>query len=184
MSRGQSNVCPVCGEGKLRETTGEFATEVKGPDGLPINLAVPKLTWRHCDSCGEDLLGEDASAAITMAHRTALKLLTADQIRSIRQRLGKTQAQMSGLLGIGEKTYCRWESGTHFQSEAFDRYLRVLQTAPELVGVLNDIRRQKELTLPSPSFTFTYLENVSAFESTNDSFTQLLRTGCFQLQSS
>ena len=116
---------------------------------------VPGINWRHCDSCNEDLLSEEATAAITASHRAVLKLLTAEEIRSIRQRLDKTQAQMSELLGIGEKTYCRWESGTHFQSEAFDRYLRALQASPDLVDLLNDIdaRRKRSLCLPPASLS-------------------------------
>lgn len=183
MPREKSEICPLCGKGKLLEMQGNFTTQVDGPGGNPIMLTVPGITWRRCDSCNEEMLGEEASAAITVSHRSALKLLTADEIRSIRQRLGKTQAQMSELLGIGEKTYCRWESGTHFQSEAFDRYLRALQASPDLVDLLNDIRRQKELGRPSSARKFVYLENASAYESANEQFTQLLRIGCFQLQS-
>jgi putative zinc finger/helix-turn-helix YgiT family protein len=183
MQREKDEVCPLCGEGKLAEVKGDFAAQVDSPGGHPIKLIVSGLSWRHCDSCNEDLLDEQASAAITASHRAALKLLTADEIRLIRQKLGKTQGQMSELLGIGEKTYCRWESGTHFQSEAFDRYLRALQASPGLVDVLNHIRRQKESTPPPSASKFKYLESPSAYESTNEQFTLLLRVGCFHLQS-
>jgi putative zinc finger/helix-turn-helix YgiT family protein len=183
MPKENRSVCPLCGKGELADIMGDFKTRIEGPGGRPITLIVPNLSWRHCGSCKEDLLAEEATAAITAAHRAARQLLPAEEIRSIRQHLGKTQAQMSDLLGIGEKTYCRWESGTHFQSEAFDRYLRAIQASPELVHLLNDIRRQKETTLPSSSGTFEYLEDISAYESTSERFTQLLRAGCFQLQS-
>jgi putative zinc finger/helix-turn-helix YgiT family protein len=183
MPKEKSEICPLCGKGKLAELQGDFTTQVDGPGGNPTTLTVRSINWRHCDSCNEDLLSEEATAAITASHRAILKLLTADEIRSIRQRLDKTQAQMSELLGIGEKTYCRWESGTHFQSEAFDRYLRALQASPDLVDLLNDIKRQKETVPLSSASKFEYLENASAYESTNERFTHLLRVGCFQLQS-
>jgi len=182
MQGKKGEICPLCGEGELAEVKGDFTTEVDGPGGHPIRLIVPGLSWRHCDSCNEDLMNEEASAAITTSHRAALKLLTADEIRSIRQKLGKTQGQMSELLGIGEKTYCRWESGTHFQSEAFDRYLRALQATPSLVDVLNHIKRQKESAPPPSASKFVYLKNASAYESTNEQFTLLLRVGCFHFQ--
>ncbi len=167
MQREKNNVCPACGVGELKEVSGEFKTQIEGPDGHPMKLSVPNVTWQHCVSCGEDLLDQKASEAITRAHRTALKLLTADEIRSIRQSLEKTQAQMGGLLGIGEKTYCRWESGTHFQSEAFDRYLRLLQV-PEVIDALNEIRLYKEGSTKSTASKFEYIEDFSAYESVNE----------------
>jgi putative zinc finger/helix-turn-helix YgiT family protein len=153
--------------GDLKEATGEFKTQIEGPDGRSMNLSVPNVTWRHCASCGEDLLDQNASETITRAHRAALKLLTAEEIRSIRRSLDKTQAQMGELLGIGEKTYCRWESGTHFQSEAFDRYLRLLQV-PEVVDLLNDIRLYKQGSAKSDSSKFQYIEDISAYESVGE----------------
>jgi putative zinc finger/helix-turn-helix YgiT family protein len=181
MSKPKHDMCPVCGKGELQPVRGVFKTQIEGADGHPMTLSVPDVTWRHCGLCSEDLLDDGASQAITRAHRAALNLLTAEEIRSLRQRLGKTQGQMSALLGIGEKTYCRWESGTHFQSEAFDRYLRLLQAAPEVVDVLNEIRLSKEGTVPTVT-AFTYLEDISAYQNTSEKFTRLLQAGAFQLQ--
>jgi putative zinc finger/helix-turn-helix YgiT family protein len=167
MSKAKNNVCLACGVGDLEKVTGDFKTQIEGPDGNPMILSVPHVTWRHCSSCGEDLLDHRASEAITRAHRAALKLLTAEEIRSLRQRLGNTQAQMGKLLGIGEKTYCRWESGTHFQSEAFDRYLRLL-LVPEVLDALNEIRLYKEGSEESSASKFKYLENFSAYEGVSE----------------
>jgi len=163
MPRAKSKACAVCGMGNLREITGAFSTQIEGPDGHVMTLSVPDVTWRHCDSCGEDLLDNEESAKVTRAHRAALKLLTAEEIRSIRQRLGKTQAEMGELLGIGEKTYCRWESGTHFQSEAFDRYLRLLEM-PEVVDRLNEIRLYKEGLAETAASKFQYIGDLSQYE--------------------
>ena len=167
MPKGKHDVCLACGTGNLERVTGEFKTQIDGPDGHPMTLVVPDVTWRHCAACGEDLLDHKASEAISRAHRAALRLLGAEEIRSVRQRLGKTQAQMSELLGIGEKTYSRWESGTHFQSEAFDRYLRLLQV-PEVLDALNEIRRYKQGSAESPASKFEYVEDVSAYQGVSE----------------
>lgn len=159
--------CLVCGAEELEEVSGVFQTEIEGPQGRTVKLAVPKLRWKHCRSCGEDVLDDVASEAITRAHRSALKLLGADEIRSIREALGKTQAEMAELLGVGEKTFTRWESGSHFQTEAFDRYLRLLQR-PGVIDLLNDIRLEKEGESESPSTQFEFLE-VAAYESISES---------------
>ena len=180
MQTRQTNSCPVCGKGKLREVTGTFSAKMKGIETSSETLTVPNVTWQQCDSCGEELLNHTASQAITGAHRQALGLLTVEELRSLRSRLGKTQSQMSDLLGIGEKTYCRWESGTHFQSEGFDRYLRLLLAGPENIELLNDIRREKEGNQISPT-EFQYLGDISSFETTNQRFTELLLLGPFRV---
>jgi putative zinc finger/helix-turn-helix YgiT family protein len=166
MPKEKSSPCPACGADRLEEVNGDFTTQIEGPDGKPLALSVPHVTWRHCASCDEDFLDDHASEAITAAHRAALKLLTAEEIRSLRHRLGKTQTEMSELLGIGEKTYCRWESGTHFQSEAFDRYLRLLEE-PSVVDLLNQIKLQKLGAGKSAASTFTYLK-ISAYDSVSE----------------
>jgi putative zinc finger/helix-turn-helix YgiT family protein len=168
MPKEKSKACPACGIGVLEEITGKFSAQIDGPDGQTMTLSVPDVTWRHCDSCGEDLLDDHASARVTRAHREALKLLTAEEIRSIRHKLGKTQAEMGELLGIGEKTYCRWESGTHFQSEAFDRYLRLLDM-PEVVDRLNEIRLYKEGSAKTAFSKFHYIEDLSPYENVSES---------------
>lgn len=166
MPKQRNRSCPACGADRIEEVTGDFTTQIEGPDGKPLALSVPRITWRHCASCGEDFLDEDASEAITAAHRAALKLLTAEEIRSLRHRLGKTQTEMSDLLGIGEKTYCRWESGTHFQSEAFDRYLRLLEE-PSVVDLLTQIKLEKQGAEKSAASTFAYLK-ISAYDSVSE----------------
>jgi len=159
--------CPVCGSENLEQVTGAFNTQIEGPQSRLMNLSVPNLRWQHCNACGEDVLDDVASRAITKAHRSTLKLLTAEEIRSLREALGKTQAEMADLLGVGEKTFTRWESGSHFQTEAFDRYLRLLQR-PEVVHLLNDIKLYKEGGSEFPSPQFQYLE-VAAYEGISES---------------
>jgi len=55
-----------------------------------------------------------------------MRRLTPGEIRRFRELLGKTQEEMSELLGIGKKTYTRWESGAYPQTESSDRYLRLV----------------------------------------------------------
>jgi putative zinc finger/helix-turn-helix YgiT family protein len=119
-------VCPECKKGLLSEKRGEYETVYVDRHGESHPLVVPDVTRFECANCHEVILDDQAMSAIEAARRGALGLLSPHEIRGLRARLGKTQAGMSDLLGIGEKTYCRWESGAYLQSEAFDRYLRLL----------------------------------------------------------
>ncbi len=102
-------------------------------------LIVPGVTWLECEDCGEITLDDQAMSVVETAQRKARGLLTPEEIRALRVRLAKTQEGMSELLGIGEKTYCRWESGSYIQSEAFDRYLRLLIADESNVHALQEI---------------------------------------------
>jgi putative zinc finger/helix-turn-helix YgiT family protein len=57
-------------------------------------------------------------------------LLTADEIRSLRERFGVTQAELARLLRLGQNTLSRWEAGRNVQTAAMDVLLRVLRDVP------------------------------------------------------
>jgi HTH-type transcriptional regulator/antitoxin MqsA len=63
-------------------------------------------------------------------------LLSAREIREIREELGLTQQGLERLLGVGPKTVVRWERGTVFQNRSTDSLLRVLRAFPEASGFL------------------------------------------------
>jgi putative zinc finger/helix-turn-helix YgiT family protein len=175
------SVCPVCGKGTLHSVTNDFTTHFENEDGAQKELIVPALTYDKCDSCDEEIFDQSATSRISDAQRKAMGLLSVDEIRGIRQALGRTQLRMSEFLGIGEKTYCRWESGTHFQSEAFDRYLRLLRSEPSAVRALERIHSEKnnEQEVLVDNYGFTYLGDIQIYESLGHRFNEILQSGPF-----
>lgn len=142
-SNAKKTICPECAGGPLVEKHGDYETVYLDREERSHRLVVPNLTWLECGSCGEIVLDDAAMTTVEGARRQALGLLSPQEIRDLRTRLGRTQAGMSELLGIGEKTYCRWESGSYMQSEASDRYLRLLIAEQRNVELLEDIARSK-----------------------------------------
>jgi putative zinc finger/helix-turn-helix YgiT family protein len=132
-------ICPECKEMSLIEKSGEYETTYLDSNDESHPLKVPGLAWLACSNCGEIILDDRAMSAIEDARRAAMGLLNPNEIRGLRTELRKTQKAMSAFLGIGEKTYCRWESGSYVQSEAFDRYLRLLIVSPTNVNLLEQI---------------------------------------------
>jgi DNA-binding transcriptional regulator YiaG len=112
-------------DGHLLKARGSFETTFDDGDGKRP-LTVPNLQWLECDRCGEVVLDDAAANAIDSAKYESLGLLAPQSILALRQRFGKTQEQMADLLGVGRKTYCRWENGTYFQTRANDNYLRLV----------------------------------------------------------
>jgi putative zinc finger/helix-turn-helix YgiT family protein len=112
---------------------------------LPVNgeeVAVPAASHLKCPKCGEVVLGlreakrlhEDAIEIYRKKHG----LLSADEIRAIRERFGLTQAGLARLLRLGANTVSRWETGRNVQTGAMDILLRLIRDLP---GSIDYLRR-------------------------------------------
>jgi len=122
-------ICPVCGEGRLRERVVQETTEYKGRTGET------PLYFSECDVCGS----EQASAAQTRANKRAMiafrkqvdGLLTGAEVRAIRERLGVNQAEAARIFGGGPVAFSKYENDDVMQSEAMDKLLRLAVDVPE-----------------------------------------------------
>ena len=117
--------------------------EKRGTLHLPVNgedIAVPSAAHLRCPKCGEIMLrfqdskrlGEDAIAIYRKKHG----LLSAEEIRAIRERFELTQADLTRLLHLGANTISRWESGRNVQTEVMDILLRMIRDLPQSLAYL------------------------------------------------
>jgi putative zinc finger/helix-turn-helix YgiT family protein len=174
--------CPECKKGVLTERNGEYETVYRDRSDRSHRLKVPGVAWLECDACGEAVLDDRAMSIVEAARRKALRLLSPQEIRAFRMSLRKTQGAMSALLGIGEKTYTRWESGAFMQSEAFDRYLRLLRDDDENVLKLQEIANGKEVSEAAgmavgARAVFDHIEDVPRVEERGRLFVELMTRG-------
>jgi putative zinc finger/helix-turn-helix YgiT family protein len=120
---GESELCPNCQVparvAYSRRTVPVGSREVEIDD-----------EYTCCDTCNEQFY---TLAQATESHRRAIAavrledgLLAPERIRLIRESLGLTQRQFEELLGVGEKTCVRWESGRVSQNVSTDRLIRLL----------------------------------------------------------
>lgn len=130
------DACPRC---------GTMMTERRSALKLPVNgddVSVPSALHLRCPKCDEVVLRfsdsrrlqEDAIAIYRRKHG----LLSADEIRAIRERFGLTQSELAHLLHLGANTISRWESGRNVQTEAMEMLLRLVRDLP---GSLDYLRR-------------------------------------------
>jgi YgiT-type zinc finger domain-containing protein len=133
--------CPICGREALERKSLDFETQIEVGRGVTRQLRVPGVLAEICFNCGEAFYAPESQKRIVAGQRQTLGLLSAAQIRELRGK--RTQAELCELLGIGEKTYSRWESEDHFQSEAFDRFLRMLMMSQSNWELLEEIARSK-----------------------------------------
>jgi putative zinc finger/helix-turn-helix YgiT family protein len=119
--------------------------ETRGRLKLPINgeeITVPSASYLKCSKCGEIVLRfqdfkrlhEDAVEMYRRKHG----LLSADEIRAIRERFNLNQADLARLLRLGANTVSRWESGRNVQTAAMDILLRLIRDLPGSIDFLRD----------------------------------------------
>jgi len=97
---------------------------------------VPALTALQCGTCQAISIDDEADRQISAAFRREARLLTPEEIREGREKLGLTQKQFANLLGVGEATVSRWETVAQIQQRAMDRVLRVCLASPAAVELL------------------------------------------------
>jgi len=135
--------CPVCGTGTAKKV--ERKDYPARYNGEPVE--VPSVEVFRCADCGEEFLTSEQARVLSVAVknevRKKLGLLSPEQITSIREKAGLTQAQLEERLGLGPKVVVRWESGKVIQGKAADTVLRLIEREPELVKDLQEIGRQR-----------------------------------------
>ena len=119
----------------MREKRGELKLPVNGEE-----ITVTGATYLSCPKCREVVLRfHDARKLRQRAleiYRRKYRLLSADEIRSIRERFGVTQAELARLLRLGGNTISRWEAGRNVQTAAMDMLLRMIRDLPGSIDYL------------------------------------------------
>ncbi len=129
--------CGKCGQTAMRLATLPYATTIEH-EGCSYRVEVTSLTVPQCGHCQTISIDDEADRAISAAFRRSARLLTPDEIRQGRERLGMNQKQFASLLGVGEATISRWETGAQIQQRAMDRFLRLCLASPAAVQLLTN----------------------------------------------
>jgi putative zinc finger/helix-turn-helix YgiT family protein len=137
MTRKYPKRCGKCGQQRMHLATMPYATTIEH-DGRAYRVEIPALTVPQCGNCQAISIDDDADQQISAAFRRLAGLLAPEEIRQGRDKLGLTQKQFANLLGVGEATVSRWETGAQIQQRAMDRFLRVCLTGPAAVELLRN----------------------------------------------
>lgn len=122
--------CFNCGAEQMEERHGTYRCDP--PPNIPGGtMFVPDATWHECENCGEQMIPAVLSDRLADLAMLRQGLLLPAQIKAIREKLGLTQTHMAERLGVGEKTYTRWESGRSIQNKSSDNLIRAMDRSPE-----------------------------------------------------
>ena len=122
--------CPFCGNSNTvtrKIVKQEF--DYKGQQ-----LVLDDYVVHECSKCYESFEIPDDNTTnqekLIVFQRKVDGLLRPDEIRKIRESLGFTQKGFAALLGVGEKTFTRYERGTVVQGRSMDNLLRLIRKDP------------------------------------------------------
>jgi DNA-binding transcriptional regulator YiaG len=120
-----------------------------GDTGIVETVHVKVPAWRDPKD-GEIYLDKEATSILDKVRARHLALLTPDQIKTLRQRLRLTQARISELLQIGEKTWTRWETGRERPSRSINVLLFALNDGKIDLPYLDSLAQRRTGRKPQP----------------------------------
>jgi len=132
MNTADPTLCPACEKGHLSLVTRDFVAHI----GEGQKLKVPGISMEVCDECGEEILPLESAREVDAAIAEYTDRLTPGELTEIREAFKVDQTEMSEALGLGSKTYHRWEKGSQYPSRSMGYYLRALREYPEVFAWL------------------------------------------------
>ena len=139
-------MCIKCGDAKLKKQKARVRGEIKG------EIFVVSMLALLCSSCGSASVdGNDMPEYMRLvadAYRAKHGLLTSEEIRKRRQRLGMSQAEFAEYFGFSVRTLQEWEQGRSVPRGVARNFLILLQREPEMVRsalVMPDLHSQGSL---------------------------------------
>ncbi|HEY7158823.1 MAG TPA: type II TA system antitoxin MqsA family protein [Gemmataceae bacterium] len=143
--------CGTCRQRGLIPAVIDYQAEV-GHDGCMYSITIPALNVFRCDQCGAIVLDDEADKKVSEALRQAAGLLSPEQVRRRREKLGLTQKQLAQVLQVHEATLARWETGGQLQQRSMDQLMRLYFQVPEARRFLEETAvAPADLNQPTPS---------------------------------
>lgn len=134
--------CAVCSQGIARERVLRLDLQL-----LNRIRSYARREW-HCDACDEsytdDAQAAQNDAALVQARADALREISGEDLRLVRELVGVTQSDFEALCGLGKKTVARWETGRRALPGYIVAMIRLLALNPMTLRELAEIQRLEE----------------------------------------
>ena len=101
--------------------------EIRGLDGSVRTIAKVVLNGFEDDFSGEVFVPAEELAKIDEIKADYAEIMLPEEIRALRKRYGKTQEDMCAILGLGNRTWTRWETGAVVPNASTCRTLFLLR---------------------------------------------------------
>ena len=117
--------CDECGS-IMRETCAPITEVVRG-----VEVTIDDVEHYVCDRCGNIVMDIDSAELLSKG------LLSPNEIRRTRKKLGLTQKEFERLLGVSSPTVSRWETGAMLPSKVACNLIRVLSDSADALELLS-----------------------------------------------
>ncbi len=128
-------ICPMCECSVLKNITHESQFNYKG-----ISHSISQLNSTACKKCDfEFILPQQKifnESLIRKKRREIDNILSAEEIKILREKLELTQEDAAIIFGGGKHAFSKYERGEVVQSIAMDRLMRVAFEIPEAFSVI------------------------------------------------
>lgn len=137
-------ICTECGNELIKVST-PLVEELRGE-----KFTIEGIERYECPKCGNYEISLDMadklSADIWEQYRQKHGILSPDQIKRIRAKLGVTQKELEQMFCVSHPTVSRWETGMYVPSPQSSRQLEALRDVPGFAEYLmkkSEVRRKK-----------------------------------------
>jgi putative zinc finger/helix-turn-helix YgiT family protein len=111
----------------MKKETIAMDIPIPSSDGKTVAYTVPvELSARFDEELQDYVLDGNAMAEIDRVKARHMGLLSPNEMKALRARLGLNQKQIGELLQIGAKSWSRWENGRERPSRSINLLLRSL----------------------------------------------------------
>jgi len=123
-----ADLCTQCHEGKYQSVTKDYTLELRDGDQCTIaNLAQIK-----CNQCGHLVLPWASALRVDRAVADHTEPVSAKFLKQTRLSLQPNMTLLAESLGLGSKTWMRWENGEQNMSRSMGYFIRAMAQFPEV----------------------------------------------------
>ena len=127
-NKSTNNICPTCRNATIRRVTRDY--KVNLPDGQTSTVA--NLSFEECPECKDEFFSSEAMDRISDKVSAELDSLSSSDLKRIREKLQPNMTLLAESLGLGSKTWMRWENGEQNISRSMGYFIRTLSQFPEV----------------------------------------------------
>jgi YgiT-type zinc finger domain-containing protein len=123
-----ADLCAQCHEGTYQSMTKDYTVELRDGD----QCTIANLAQRKCNQCGHIVLPWPSVQRVDRAVADHTEPLTAEFLKQTRERLQPNMTLLAESLGLGSKTWMRWEKGEQNISRSMGYFVRAMAQFPEV----------------------------------------------------
>jgi putative zinc finger/helix-turn-helix YgiT family protein len=127
-NNSSKDICPTCRNATIRRVTRDY--KVNLPDGQTSTVA--NLSFEECPECKDEFFSSEAMDRISDKVSAELDSLSSSDLKRIREKLQPNMTLLAESLGLGSKTWMRWENGEQNISRSMGYFIRTLSQFPEV----------------------------------------------------